>query len=338
MPEAIAELICMGDYRLLTHAGIDDTCWLGQALADLDALTFGHYHGVVVPSVSFMAWYTRRPGMDPRLCQAALDGDELVSSLFVTLAHMRLNGEVLVCGIVDTVMTHPDHRRRGLARELIGRAIARMRKAGAEASLLYTAVTQPPAVPQRLYESLGYSACELVDRFVKPPPHSAADGRAVRVSPSAEVRREVETLLGMRSGWLTLDDVLWRWRRIDRPSDYPVEVYRARDDTLAAICTGRLLAEGEQQLFAVLSDLAPARDAVSEDMLRSFISTVPRQATATSLCPRSDLALAHALEAVGFRAAGTEAAMLLPLSAAAERQAECRSSPWYVAVESVVGV
>lgn len=328
----------MTEYEFVAHAGIQNPKWLTRSLADLNQLTFGHYHGVVVPSPAFMEWYTRRPGMDPALCQAVLAGDSLVSSLFVTVARMRLNEEVLLCGIVDTVMTHPDHRRRGLARGLLDRAIEGMRRAGADVSLLYTAVADPPAVPQRLYESLGYSTYELVDRFVKAPPHLSAVGPAAMVSPDAEMRCEVEARLGTRSGWLLLDEALWQWRRADRPAEYPVTLHRARDGTLAAVCRGRLLAGGRQQPYAVVSDLAAASGHAREEALCSFLSTIPHDATATVLCPRSDISLAHALKAVGFRAAGTEVAMLLPLSAAAEQEISRRSSPWYVAVESVVGV
>ncbi len=326
------------DYEFVSHAEIDNREWLTRSLADLNALTFGHYRGVIVPSPSFMDWYTRRPGMEPALCQGVLAGDSLVSSLFVTLAPMRLNTEVLVCGIVDTVMTHPDHRRRGLARGLLDRAVGGMKKGGADLSLLYTAVADPPAVPQRLYESLGYSTYGLVDRFVKAPPHLSAAGPAATVSPDAELRCHVEARLGTRSGWLVLDEALWGWRRVDRLADYPVALERARDGTLAAVCCGRLLAGGQQQLYAVVSDLAAASGQVREEALCSFLSTIPTKATATVLCPRSDISLAHALEAVAFRAAGTEAAMLLPLSDAAKKQVARRSSLWYVAVESVIGV
>jgi GNAT superfamily N-acetyltransferase len=325
-------------YEFVSHAEIDNREWLLESLASLNELTFGHYDGVVASSPAFMEWYTARPGMDPTLCQAGLTGDSLVSSLFVTLARMRLDKELLVCGIVDTVMTHPDHRRRGLARGLLDRAIAGMREAGADLSLLYTAVADPPAVPQRLYEGLGYSTCELVDRFVKPPPHARECEPAVRVMPHVEVRREFETRLGGRSGWLALDDALWAWRRIDHPSDYTVEVYRTPDDTLAAICTGRLLSGGRPRSFAVMSDLAPRGGRITADAIWSLLCAAPDDATATVLCPRSDISLAHALEAAGYRAAGTEAAMLLPLSEAAKEQAASRSSPWYVAVESIVGV
>ena len=103
-------------YRICTHEDVSDQPGLLRALADLNGLTFGHYDGVVAASEEFMSWYTRRPGMDPRLCYAAFAGERLVASLFLTLAEMRLWGQTVQCGIIDTVMTHPQHRRKGLAR------------------------------------------------------------------------------------------------------------------------------------------------------------------------------------------------------------------------------
>ncbi|MCJ7752768.1 MAG: GNAT family N-acetyltransferase [Armatimonadetes bacterium] len=108
-------------YKFATHADIEDRPGLHQDLSDLNALTFGQYDAGVAASPSFMAWYTARPGMDPRLCQAVLCGEELVSSLFVTVTRMRLAGKTVACGIIDTVMTHPAHRRRGLARRPVVR-------------------------------------------------------------------------------------------------------------------------------------------------------------------------------------------------------------------------
>jgi hypothetical protein len=135
-----------------------------------------------------------------------------------------------------------------------------------------------------------------------------------------------------------LDDALWGWRRRDRPSAYPVEVYQAPDDTLAALCTGRLLCGQRREPFGVLSDLALPGGQIRDDAIRSLLGAVPDDATATVLCPRSDTSLREALASTGSRAAGTETAMLLPLSARAARLASGPPLAWYVAIESVVGV
>jgi GNAT superfamily N-acetyltransferase len=328
----------MTGYRTCTHEDIGDQPMLLGALADLNAVTFGHYEGVIVPSQEFMSWYTSRPGMDPRLCQAAFAGENLVASVFVTLGEIRLKGQLVQCGIVDTMMTHPDHRRRGLARRLMVRAIKAMEIAGADVSLLNTAQADPPAGPQLLYEGLGYRPLELVDRWVSKTPGLKSKHAVDSVGVGEDVRRAFQDRLGRHDGWIELDQDLWLWRRAGRPAQYPVEVMRTSEDVLAALCTGDLLAGGQSQPFAVLSDFAPSEGARYETALRELLAAVPANATATMLCGRSDANLAGALQAVGFERAGTEIAMLRPVLQEAEALTGALVEHWYVAVESVIGV
>ncbi len=328
----------MDAYRFVTHAEIDDKAWLQQALSDLNAVTFGHYDGVCVPSPSFMAWYTGRPGMDPRLCQAVVAGRGLVSSLFVTVTRMRLGGGWVLCGIVDTVMTHPGHRRRGLARALLERAIAGLEEAGVEISFLNTAEADPPGVPQKLYGDLGYVACERVDRFVRQPPQNVAGTPAAAMPPDETARQAFSSALGERSGWLELDERLWRWRRRERPPQYPVTVRKTADGGLGVICVGELMLERRPQPFNVLSDFVPSAECSADGVLRSMLAAGPRDAPVLALCPRSDEVLLDALRATGFEGAGTEVAMVRPIAPSAGRLVEHPPESWYVAVESVVGV
>lgn len=328
----------MSGYRFARHGDIEDKPQLHRDLSDLEALTFGQYDAVVAASPSFMAWYTARPGMDPRLCQAVLCGEELVSSLFVTVARMRLAGETVACGIVDTVMTHPAHRRRGLARGMLERAIAGMGDGGVEISLLNTAGTDPPAVPQRLYESLGYAAYASVDRFVRRPPHMIEEHAAVSVPADEAARDAFAAAFGERSGWLELDEGLWRWHRVARPSEYPITICRTADGGLGVLCTGELLVDGSPRRYTVISDLVPSDKATTERALASMVAAAPSDAPITVLCPRSDSVLAGALRATGFEAAGVEISMLRPIAAASAKLVEQPPRSWYVAVESIVGV
>jgi GNAT superfamily N-acetyltransferase len=176
----------MAGYRFCSHGDTKDSGWLRRAIAGLNRLAFAYYDGVVVPRGSFVDWYTARPGMDPRLCQAALAGGELVSSVLVTVASMWLGGRRVQCGIIDEVMTHPDHRRRGLASTLMDRALDAMASAGAAVSLLYTLEANPVSRPQCLYEILGYRLCERVDRFVALPGRPEA-GHPARWARSRQV-------------------------------------------------------------------------------------------------------------------------------------------------------
>lgn len=66
---------------------------------------------------------------------------------------------------VDPVGTHPDFRRRGLARAVITECFRRLRAAGIERA--YISSAPEPAVSNRLYESLAPTARYLWRRWVK---------------------------------------------------------------------------------------------------------------------------------------------------------------------------
>ena len=331
-------ILQVSQYRLLTHAEVEDPPRFHQDLCHLNALTFTAYHGVLLPTVESMRWYRTRPGMEPGICQAALCGDELVSSLFVTLAATRLGGETLKCGFIDTVMTHPAHRRRGLASALLERALAEMRAAGAEASILYADHDVPSMPPQKMYEGLGYCVHELVDRFVGRAPQAPAHDPALMIPPDVEAREAFETALSRRDGWVEMDDALWGWRRVLRPPQYPAKLYRTIDGGLCALCSGDLMSEGEARTASVLSDLVLPEGPKADDALAAMLSAAPGGATITALCPRSDVGMGQRLEGLGFRRVAVEAAMVLPLTQRAAELPRAGARSWYVAVESVIGV
>lgn len=56
--------------------------------------------------------------------------------------------------LIGTVATHPDYRRRGLARKLVARAMEHARAHGAEVCILDVRANNPPAY--NLYRSLGF--------------------------------------------------------------------------------------------------------------------------------------------------------------------------------------
>jgi hypothetical protein len=284
-------------------------------------------------------------------------------------------GGAVQCGIIDAVMTHPDHRRRGLARALIDRALEAMVSAGAQVSLLYTLETNPASAPQRLYERLGYRVYERVDRFVALSGRPEAGAQAPVIPSDDAARAAFAAALGGRDGWLDLDDDLWRWRRIERPSDYPVSRHRAASGALAALSTGDLIAGGRPTPFAVLSDLvnlaymvmftaaqktpqnAPACEiqpfrvqrimrssivlpengnAVAD--LGELVGAAPPYVPLTVLGPRSDSRLGRLLQRHGFRIAGTELAMLRSFTPEIAQRVGRAPGRWHVAVESVIGV
>ena len=96
-------------YHTRAHRHLGD---LAEGIYGLAALAFGQYPGVLRPSRAHRQWYVCRPGMDRDLSRAALYGEQLVGNVFVTRTMMWLGGTLCDVGIIDTVMTHPDHRRR----------------------------------------------------------------------------------------------------------------------------------------------------------------------------------------------------------------------------------
>lgn len=328
----------MSGYRLLTHAEVEDSPGFLEALCRLNALTFGEYYGVFFPTPDFINWYVTRPGLDLRLCQAAFLGEELVSSLFVTLARMRLGGEMVLCGFIDTVMTHPSHRRRGLASSLLRRALAGMKSAGAEVSLLYASYEDPPGPSQIMYEHLGYSLRQLVLRFVKQPPHTAEAAPAILIPPDDDTRRAFASALERHDGWIDLDDSLWRWRRIQRPSQCPTTLCKTASGALCAMCWGDLLATGRQRPVTVVSDLVLPDGNRGEDDLEAIIATAVGDSPITVFCADSDTSLRRCLRSLAFVPVATEAAMVRPLTPIGAELVRTQPGSWYAAVESIIGV
>jgi len=326
----------MMKYHICTHDDVSDREQLVIALSELEGVTFSHYDGVVHSTSSFLRWYTARPGLLPHLCQAAFVGDRLVCNVFVTLAPMMLGSGVVQCGLVDTVMTHPDHRRHGLATQLLRRALAAMEAAGADVSLLYTARSEPLLGPERLYRGLGYEPRELVTRYVRPAgPVSADPAGAKQLDASA--RLLFEAALGGMDGWLVLNDDLWRWRRLERPGNYPVALYGTDSGAAAAVCAGELMVSGAPSPLTVVSDLVlPNGNAARGDLCALLAATSP-DAPVTILCPESG-SHAELLTGTGFVAAGVEVAMVRPISRKGASAISAPRSEWYVAVESLIGV
>jgi predicted N-acetyltransferase YhbS len=79
----------------------------------------------------------------------ALDGDRPVSCVQIFAKRVRLRGTDVSLGGIGSVATAPSHRGRGLATELLERAIAEMCRRGMEISLLFSTIVD-------LYGPLGW--------------------------------------------------------------------------------------------------------------------------------------------------------------------------------------
>lgn len=318
-------------YRFVTHEQVPD---LSQQLADLSNLAFAEYEGAPEVDAGFIDWYLRRPGCAPYLCTAALSGEKLVANVLVALQPLNIGGEFIMCGIVDTVATDPEHRQQGLARRLMDMAHDLMSQSGAEAAVLYT---NPANHPYQFYGRLGYETRAQAGMLTGDRP-AGSGGYTIRAATTTEtelIRHLVNEHYSTREGFARLDEALWQWHRVNRPANMPVQVlvaeHAAQIVGTVAFAPVEVLLEGQHQTVTVLSDMVYPH----ADCLRDLLAAAPpgRLMTLQALeAPeRADL------EHLGFITSVGEVAMARPLTARARELLRNSSMPWYVMVESVVG-
>ncbi len=327
------------EYKITSHAEIGK---LATQVHDLARLAFGSYPGVLQPSPAHRAWYVRRPGMEAGLSMAALHHDRLVSSLFVTMVQMRLAGRLRSVGIVDTVMTHPEHRRRGLARRLLAEAIQGMRALGLEASLLYTAAD---SMPCRFYQTLGYRPHALVYYFRclrAAASRTALTPRRARPSDREKLVEFLNGYFASHDGYVPLDDALWRWRNLDRPRELPANTYfvqqSGRIQGCLTICRAPVVASAHNSPSYILSNLAIASQADAARILTSLLSPVAALGEMLILSVVADDDTNRLLVAFGFAESATEVGMVLQLDPQLKNALAAPPKRWYVLTESVIGL
>jgi predicted N-acetyltransferase YhbS len=318
-------------YRIGDHRDVED---LPQQLAALSNAAFSQYEGAMPVDAAFISWYLRRPGCRPELCPVALSEDRLVSNVLVAIEDLRLGGEVLPCGIIDTVATLPQHRRHGLARVLMERAHELMRQAGAEAAVLYT---NPDDHPYRFYQRLGYETRAVGAALLGPRPAHTQPAQPATSAEAAAIRRLLDRFYSQYEGYAPVTDELWDWHRLSRPGDMPVHLRVLRDDSqevvgTAAFAEAETLVGGEQVPVAVAGDLA----CDTGTSLQRLLAAAPGERVMTLVDEQSPLYAE--LLGLGFEPAVRETAMVLPFSQRAVAALGHRSGPWYIMIESVVGV
>jgi len=320
-------------YTLTDHTQVPN---LIPQVTRLTNAAFAEYEGAMTVDEAWTAWYLKRPGTDPTLCQAALEGDTLVSQVLVCVQTLQLGGELLRCGIIDSVATDPGHRRRGLARALMERAHEAMSDAGVEAAVLYT---NPEGPAYGLYERLGYVTRARGAMFQGPRPEGGGGGPVVvdarRHGPALQAL--LNDYFGAHEGYAPLDDALWRWHRLDPPAGPPTvvaEMTNSGPTATATFARAEVNFSSGTRAVAVAYDIA-ARS-MNEDMLTSLLAAAPEETVLLILderAPECEMAVEAGLE----REVG-EVAMVLPLVERARTALESRRGPWYFMVESLVGV
>lgn len=320
------------DYRFVTHAEVPR---LAEQLTALSNTAFAEYEGAPEVDEAFTAWYLERPGSSADVCVAALYGDQMVANVLVALQELNLGGEYVLCGLIDTVATDPAHRQHGLARQLMEMAHQIIRERGAEAAVLYT---NPANHPYWFYGRLGYFVRAQAGMLAGTRPAAA---NHYRVRPMAETETEaVRALINGQyteyEGFCHVDEPLWRWHRQQRPATMPAQVVVAEAEGqvvgTAALAEVDVLLGGVRQRVTVVSD-AVYPDA---DCLRDLLAQAA-QPQMLSLQSLEAPELAD-LEAVGFQTSVGEVSMVLPLGERVLQLLHTAQRPWYVMVESVVGV
>lgn len=339
-------------YEIVSHAELGD---LAHQVYELTSLCFAAYPGVLKPSEAHREWYVRRPGMSAELSSAALCDGQLVANVFITCVEMRLGGQLLPVGLVDTVMTHPAHRQRGLARVALSRAIAGMSAHGLAASALYTLLD---GMPSRFYQSLGYRLHAPVDYMTRTQPvtgrrAASLEAQLLSAGDDAVLQDYLNAHFAEHDGYQPYDAALWAWRKRQRPPTLPADHWvlweGGQPQAFATLCHAVVIAPPERAGMGdmpchIVVDwaLSPEWAASRADAaLEALLTAVPAGEQVVMLSPRANVAEARWLRARGFEAQGAEAGMVLPLNRHGERAlaaAQAASAPWYPIVETVIGV
>lgn len=316
---------------------------LGRQLAELTAQCFSMFEGVIQPSLAATRWYVARPGMDRELSSVALAKDRIVSNVYVTRLRFPVAGRMFDVGMIDTVMTHPEHRQQGLAGRLLSRALDGLRANGVAGATLYT---PPGSLPFGIYERMGfrlYRPC-LTWTLEQALPMSATERvetRVVREGDGAETRALVNHFGAARDGFVALDEPLWAWRKLTRPAHMPATVMVTHQagqivGTLT-FCPVDLVTTSGPSRYMYLTDLGLTKDAPAE-VLASLLRGSPPVARWIMLASESDGELNALLKGLGFISAPTEGLLALPFGPAFGQALEASPRAWYVLPESVVGI
>jgi GNAT superfamily N-acetyltransferase len=305
-------------------------------LADLASLCFGSYPGVLPPTVDFMRWFLRRPGLDLSLSQAAWQDGQMVASAFITRASLLVQGNPVRFGLVDTVMTHPEHRGRGLAKRLMLETTQACRDAGLEALQLYTA---PDTVPYRLYRGLGFEHAHSLIYWRREAqaaaPRTLPRWETVPPDRCGELGGLYDTLAATHDGVPQHDSELWCWRKRDHPAGLGATVWRTRVAGSSAMATCTPLQLTQEGAYQLLSDVLPGDPSWLAALCAGLDPITPLVTVADS----KDTELVSALQAAGFRPGQQEAALILSLcDGDTIEHVQDSARPWMPLTESIIGV
>ena len=141
-----------------------------RAVWDMLEATFaGHWGESSGGEDAYLEW-VNDPAEDPQLWVAATDGRAIAS---LVLNHVNEQADGSKRGELASVGTHPDHRRRGLARACIARSLRVLRDRGATSAWLGVDVLNDNRALS-LYESCGFGVVTQGFSLRKPFDREAA--------------------------------------------------------------------------------------------------------------------------------------------------------------------
>ncbi|GIP11098.1 hypothetical protein J1TS5_32680 [Paenibacillus macerans] len=73
----------------------------------------------LVFSIDFEAWYQKGAWDDRYICHSIVSGDQIIANVSVSKMDLFINGESKWALQIGTVMTHPEHRGKGLSKQLM---------------------------------------------------------------------------------------------------------------------------------------------------------------------------------------------------------------------------
>ena len=339
-------------YRLWTHKDLLKTRSLEQIALDLNELgdaCMQNYDGVIATTPAFRRWFMSRPGMSPDSRFVIIDDERIVSSLLVTVLEIQFGDGIMKAGAIDAVATYPEYRRRGLARELFNHALSFMEQEQLDLSFLYTV---PDSIPYSFYESAGYGEIARV-KYLRLENPEDVEGQIqldkeigrLSIEDDAATPAILNSHFAGHWGFPPISPDLWRWRRIDRPNDFPVDVYSrqfvsspsAEPDLVFALGQAPIRKEGSRQTMTMLNDVS-AVGGLDVLTVEAMLQQAPKGAPVITLCPENHETEIEAYSSAGFQETGLEACLVKALASRAERAASENPEKWYVITESVVGV
>jgi mycothiol synthase len=135
-----------------------------RSVWEMEVAAFREHWGEAEATETDYAAWADDPRLDPTLIVVAAAGGEIASVVEIKL---ELLPDGSRRGLLDGVATHPAHRRRGLARALIGRSLRILREAGASGAYLGVDMENANRALE-LYGSCGFAVASRGSSYRRP--------------------------------------------------------------------------------------------------------------------------------------------------------------------------